>query len=478
MVSDEEKFRKIEAEVLRRIKPSKEEYDLVWSVYRKIKNVVKDALEKHGVQAEISLQGSIQKDTWISGERDLDIFILFPPEWSREELEDKGFKILVEAAKKIGNYSIRYAEHPYVRVIVDGVEADLVPAFEIDSPDKIKSAVDRTPFHTQYVVDNLPPSRRDDVRLLKKFMKTVGVYGAEVKVKGFSGYLVELLVIVYGGFRNVLRQASRWKPPVYVNTLGLKKRDFHKLINILKRKYPDSVMYVPDPVDPERNVAAAVSMRSLATFSIAATCYQRNPSMNFFFPVKPKIEFKELVDLANRSNRCMFFMMFALHRELPPDVIWGEIDRVMDRFVKITSNFDFRPVYSSAWSDEKRICIIGFEFENCLLKEYRFHGGPPFHSSERVLGFIKKHYEEAYAGPWIDKSGYLRVLAKRRYRIIYDLVIDRINEYLVAPDFRNNPPILLSIEGLYNLYMMDKGFREWLVDFVLRKSAWMKDCIA
>ncbi len=478
MISNEERFKEIELEVLKRIKPSKEEYDLVWNVYRRIETIIKRELEKHGITAEISLQGSIKKDTWISGERDLDIFVLFPPEWTREELENKGFKILVEAAKNIGNYSIRYAEHPYVRIIIDNVEADLVPAFKIDSSDKIKSAVDRTPFHTQYVIENLSPDKRDDVRLLKKFMRAIGVYGAEVKVKGFSGYLVELLVITYGGFRNVLKQALNWKPPVYINTLGLQKREFHKLINVLKRKYPNSVIYVPDPVDPERNVAAAVSLRSLATFSIAASCYLRNPSINYFFPTKQNIEFNELVNMVNQSGRCMIFMVFGLHKDLPPDVIWGEIDRVMDRFVKIASKFDFRPIYSSGWSDEKIICIIGFEFEDCNLKEYRFHGGPPFYSSERVLGFIKKHCEGSYAGPWINSSGYLRALVRRRYMTIYDLVIDRINEYLVAPDFRGNPPILLSIEGLYNMYLVDEGFREWLVDFVLRKPAWMKDCIA
>lgn len=477
MISSEETFRGIEEEVLKRIKPRKEEYDIVWYTYRKIESIIKEVLEKYDVKAEVSLQGSIKKDTWISGERDLDIFVLFPKEWSREELEHRGFRILLEVAKSIGRYSINYAEHPYIRVFLNGIKADIVPAFKIDRIDRIKSAVDRTPFHTEYIIKNLPPDKRDDVRLLKKFMRAIGVYGAEVKVKGFSGYLVELLIITYNGFRNVLKHASKWRPPVYINTLGLKKREFHKLINMLKRKYPNSVMYAPDPVDPERNVAAAVSLRSLATFSLAASCYLRNPSVIFFFPTKTRIEFNELANIVNQSNRCIIFMAFGLHRVLPPDVIWGEMDRIMDRFIKIASNFDFRLIYSSRWSDEERFCIIGFEFEDCSLKEYRFHGGPPFHSYERVIGFIRKHYKESYAGPWVDNSGHLHVLIKRKYKTIYDLILDRVNEYLVAPDFRNNPPILLSIEGLYRLYSMNKGFREWLVDFVLRKPAWMENCI-
>ena len=31
-------------------------------------------------------------------------------------------------------------------------------------------------------------------------MQGIGVYGAEIKVGGFSGYLCELLVMKYGGF--------------------------------------------------------------------------------------------------------------------------------------------------------------------------------------------------------------------------------------------------------------------------------------
>ncbi len=473
-----DRYREIEEEVLRRIKPSREEYDLVWSVYRRIEGTVNQVLDEYGVDAEVSLQGSIRKDTWISGERDLDIFVLFPTYWSREELENRGFQIIVEAAKRIGSYSIRYAEHPYVRVSLEGVEADLVPAYRISSPDQIRTAVDRTPFHTMYVIEHLPREKRDDVRLLKKFMKAIGVYGAEVRVKGFSGYLVELLVITYGGFKEVLEAASRWKPPVYINTTNLPRREFHRLMGVLRKKYPDSVVYAPDPVDPMRNVAAAVSMRSLAVFSVASTCYLRNPSLNYFFPRRQLIRFNELVRQASIGGRCMFFLVFSLHRELPPDVIWGEIDRVMDRFVKFASNFGFKPVYYSGWSDERRLCVLGFEFEECVLKEYRFHDGPPYHKIDRVLGFIGKHYDSAYAGPWIDRSGFLRALIARKYRSIYDLIIDRLNEYLVAPDFRGNPPILLSIEGLERLYILDEGFREWLVDFVLRRPAWMGDCIA
>jgi tRNA nucleotidyltransferase (CCA-adding enzyme) len=63
------------------------------------------------------------------------------------------------------------------------------------------SATDRTPF-IHYVKKRLGKTLQDDVRLLKKFMQGIKVYGAEIKTGGFSGYLCELLILHYGSFAN------------------------------------------------------------------------------------------------------------------------------------------------------------------------------------------------------------------------------------------------------------------------------------
>ncbi len=469
------KAREIEKKVLSIIKPTPKEYRIVWNAYNRIKDVVENTLREHDVEAEVTLQGSIVKDTWISGERDLDIFVLFPETWNRRELEEKGYPILLEAAKRIGRYSTRYAEHPYVRVYVDGVEADLVPAIRVSDPSNIKSAVDRTPFHTKYVIENLPPKKRDDVRLLKKFMKTIGVYGAEVRVKGFSGYLVELLVITYNGFHNVLREASRWRPPVYINTLGLPRNEFLKYIRLLKKRYPDSVVYAPDPVDPKRNVAAAVSMRSLAVFSIASKCYLLNPSMDFFIVDKSEYSLDYVKSTA--KGRCIFFLVSSSIKPLPPESIWGELERIADRLSKVLRNFGFKTIYYDIWSNDIDLGVIGIEVEDCFLKNIRYHRGPPFYSGERALNFISKHYSLSYAGPWVSRDGFLETLISRRYTNVYDVIVDRLWEFYVAPDFRDKYPILTSVEGIYSIAKLYEGLWEWVVDFVLRKPVWMRNCI-
>ncbi len=465
----------VEEEVLKTIKPSREEYVLIERVYSRIKNALERVLKENNVEAEVSLQGSIAKDTWLSGEYDLDIFVLFPEEWSREEIDNYGFKLLLQTAKEIGKYTIRYAEHPYVRVYIEGVEADLVPAIKVSDPRKAKTAVDRTPFHTRYVIEHLDQAGRDDVRLLKKFMKTVGVYGAEIRVKGFSGYMVELLVITYGSFHNVLRNAVKWKPPVYINTLNMPYREFREVIGFLRRKYPDSIVYAPDPVDPSRNAGAAVSSRSLALFSIASRCYLENPSKDFFYRTRLDYSFNELISQA--IGRCIFFLILPLLTKLPPETLWGELDRIADRLWKLLKLFDFKPVYYSLWSNEDYLAIIGFELEECILPIYKCREGPPHYVFDRVHSFIEKHYSSSISGPWVGRDGLLKVLTSRKYRFIQDILIDRFKEYLVPPHFRNIKPVIVSIEGLYRVYEQEEAFREWIADFVLRKPVWMKYCI-
>lgn len=466
--------REVEEEVLEKIRPLREERERVWEVYLSIKNALENVLVESGVEAEVTLQGSFAKDTWISGERDLDVFVLFPSSWSIDELKTKGFTLILEAAKRIGRYSVNYAEHPYVVIRVGEVEADVVPAYKLHDPSEARTAVDRTVFHTNYINSVLKPHQRDEVRLLKKFMKAIGVYGAEVRVRGFSGYLCELLVLTYGSFRGVLEEARNWRPQVIVNTLGLTSEELEEKLVILRRKYRNSVMIAPDPVDWRRNAAASVSLKSLSTFSLAAQCYLKSPSLSFFFKERLEASFNELVKAA--EGRCLLFIVFNLSKTLPSEVLWGEIHRIRDRLCKLAENFEFKVIHSDAWSDEGSIAVIGIEAAECRLSKYRFSIGPRYTSIERVENFIRKHLDAA-SGPWISSSGRLLALSERKYGALKDLLESRASEYIVAPDFKVLKPVISEIAELEPIYSSVKGFREWLAEFVLRKHAWMTSCI-
>ncbi|MFQ6056897.1 MAG: nucleotidyltransferase domain-containing protein, partial [Methanosarcinales archaeon] len=171
--------------ILQKIKPSKEEVDKLKEVSNTIIEKINKIAKELKIEAYAILVGSADRGTWISGEHDLDIFITFPEDTSREDLEKIGLYI---AKKAVENYEERYAEHPYIHAYYKDYEIDIVPCFRVSSSAKIKSAVDRTPFHNLYVKENIN-GLEDEVLLLKQFCRGIGVYGSELKTQGFSGYL-------------------------------------------------------------------------------------------------------------------------------------------------------------------------------------------------------------------------------------------------------------------------------------------------
>lgn len=466
----------LEKDVLEKIKPKPEEYSLIKKVYNQVKNIVEDFMIKHGVKVEVSLQGSIAHDTWLSGDRDIDVFVLFPKEIPLEKLRKEYFELLIKASEEIGRYELRYAEHPYIRVFIENTEVDLVPAYKLDSPSEIKTAVDRTPFHTQYVNSRLTNELRDHVRLLKQFMKTINVYGAEMKTRGFSGYVVELLIIIYGGFREVLRASSKWRPPVFIDSIGIKQSEFIKLKKKLIKKYPDSVIYLPDPVDPMRNTTANVSIKSLAQFVIASQCYLRKPSRDFFFKKQPEISISELKNLIRK--RCIILLEIDISKKLPPEVLWGELGRICDRAAKTLRNHDFKVIDYSIWSDEVSKAYMLFELEECIRDYPKLYPGPEFWKPIRTIDYISKHIQRRSYGPWINIEGKLLALGKRKYVDASKLLLERKWEYLVAPHFRNAEIKVCVIDSSkIEKYVGIAGVREWIISFIVKRPAWMETCI-
>ncbi len=238
--------------------PSKKEIEKEISLADNISSFIK---EKFGL--EVRLVGSIAKKTFVKGKNDMDIFVLFDKSVSKDYLRKMGLRVGKEVAKFVnGKARVHYAEHPYTRIEIKGKFIDVVPAYKIGPNERIISAVDRTPLHTDYVISNLHDPR--EVIKLKWFMKQVGVYGAEIKTHGFSGYLCELLVIKYRSFERILEEASVWEPPVVICV-----NDSECNTNELKKKFNWHLIVV-DPVDPNRNVASPVSLDSMAKFALAA----------------------------------------------------------------------------------------------------------------------------------------------------------------------------------------------------------------
>ena len=255
----------IESGCLEKIRPGDEERRLIWDMASALVREIDDSGFAKGM-----VVGSVARDTWISGDRDLDVFMLFDPSVTREDLEKKGMALGRDIATRFGGDIIeKYAEHPYVNTHISGFDVDLVPCYDVENASKIQSAVDRTPFHTRYIrerVDNLT----GDILLMKQFAKSCGVYGSDHMTEGFAGYLCELLVLNYGSFEGVLQNAAVWTPGLIIDIEGHRTKNF------------DEPLVVVDPVDPGRNVASSLSSTKMFEFSVFCRDYLASPSGDYF----------------------------------------------------------------------------------------------------------------------------------------------------------------------------------------------------
>ncbi len=350
----------IEEEVLRKIKPTPEEERKIKEAAQELVERARAVISEMGLKAEPTIVGSVAKGTFLK-DPDLDIFIMFPVETPREELEKKGLEI---GKRLVPDGRENYAEHPYIHGTFKGYEVDVVPCYHITDGSHKMSAVDRTPFHTKYVMENMSEGQRDEARLLKAFMKGVGTYGAEAEIEGFSGYLVELLTIYYGSFIEVLRGARSWKRGTRLH-LG----------NDAGNRFDTPLIFI-DPVDPKRNVASALSPETYALFIYAASEYLKGPGMQFFFPKERKAKERDEIMAEVERRGTHIFGVSIPRPDLVPDVLFPQIKKGRRTLSQRLNDMGFNVIDSKYRAYGSEILYI-FELEIGRLPAVKRHFGPP-----------------------------------------------------------------------------------------------------
>ena len=102
------------------------------------------------------------------------------------------------------------------------------------------------------------------VRLLKRMLKSINVYGAEIARNGFSGYAIEVLILKYGSLPSLLQVISDIKKEGNVFSINSVDEDVIKTFA--------SPLVIIDPIDSRRNLGTAISTESVGKF---VTCCQK-----------------------------------------------------------------------------------------------------------------------------------------------------------------------------------------------------------
>lgn len=469
------KLEKVLADVTRRITPSQKERKEVLSLADKLVGKVRKAAQKAKVEATVRVEGSIAKDTWLRREPDIDIFLQLPRSVPREALGTVCLKIAREATR--GSRQVeRFAEHPYLEAFVNSTRINIVPCYRA-KPGEWMSATDRTPYHSNYVRPRLNAVLRREIRLLKRFMKGIGVYGAEIKVGGFSGYLCELLTMQYGTFSSVLNAAAAWKKPWITDYQGYYEDRKDEIPKIFEEP-----LVVVDPVDNGRNVASAVRKERLIEFVAASRQFMLHPSVEFFLPKAPKIlSEKRLAQSIEERGTALVFVKIP-KVDTVPDILWGQLYKTERSLRRMLVQNGFCIISDAVWSNETDLSVLLFEAEHRYLSATRKHLGPPVEKRLECERFLRKHIgaSSTIYGPRLEDERWV-VGIRREYTDIVECLKAELKQGgrhvgvadLISKAVASKPDVLAN-EQIASTYRTNSSFAEFLTRYIQGKPEWFE----
>lgn len=429
--------------VLNDFKPSKEEVKEAEFAINEVMGRLKGKSPKY---IEIILAGSVARGTQIKGNSDIDVFLLFPRKMKEELIEKKGLEIAKSIVNKKKNESfvIKYAEHPYTRVFFNDLRlnVDIVPAYKITDAREIGTAVDRTQLHNEFVNSNLTGRQRDEVRILKVFLKMHHIYGAEARVEGFSGYLCELLIYHYGSFIKLITAIANSKMPIIITNTK-----YPEPSQELIKKFSKNLI-VLDPTDKSRNVAANVSDESLLRFVLISRKLLKNPTKEFFYS-KSYSELdidKKLTELRKRLGTNIYLLHFGIP-DIAQDITWQQLKKTKARIENALKENGFDPVISLQ-NIRETDGIIGFLINDTRIDSRRIIG-PGIEMHEAAEKFLKAHQDSIS----LIENGRIYVIEKSKYSSPEELIPSIINSRAVKlPSYLNPRKFNLYINKVPKKY--------------------------
>lgn len=356
-----------------------------------IEKMIIEEIKKNLVPEVIEIRsgGSLAKGTNLKNDTDIDIFLLIDKKVNESRFEgiamDIGFKSLAKY-----NPRTRFSEHPYVEGFVKGhkkgdiVKINVVPCYAVEKGEW-KSAADRSQYHTDYMINNLSIDQKEQVRILKRFLKTLGIYGAELFTSGFSGYVSEVLVLKYNTFKDVLINFSnidKKESVISIHENDIKEdNQFHTPVVII------------DPIDNNRNLGAAISSESLSTFIMGSRAFLKKPSLEFFNSLnknKYRKSYEKKVISSNTISNLLIIQFSFSKRS--PDVISGQLKKFAKSIEKQATNLNFNIIKSKCYlKEEDNLAIIMFLVGAKKLSPYVINVGPDVFMRSEVNNFLLKN---------------------------------------------------------------------------------------
>ena len=276
-----------------------------------------------------------------------------------------------------------------VELEFNGVGVNVVPCYDIKKGEW-KSAADRSTFHTEFMSEKLTGLMKDDIRVLKCFLKINGMYGAEIAKQGFSGYISEVLILEFGSFENLIKSISKIKE--------------NQIIGKTSKSFDTSIIVI-DPIDSNRNLAAAISNENIGKFILICRALKQKPSLEFFKTKKLKI--------SNKFWNNLLVVKFEF-KTRSPDIIWGQIKRATSTLATQLELGGFTVLRSKSHTDQQKEAYLIFFLESTKIAEIYQKKGPEFFREDSTHDFISKNLKDAEL-VWVGNNRKIISLEKRKH---------------------------------------------------------------
>ncbi len=383
-------FNNILASVREQVVPTSSERKKLDEAIKELQILSRQATSNLPFKTHMLHLGSTSRDTWLRGDVDIDIFIQFPRSTSKQDLEKYGLEI---GHKILPNGHEEYADHPYVKGTFNGFKIDIVPCYAATSAIDLISAVDRTPLHGAYLSDQLTEELSTEIRLLKQFFKGCGVYGSDLKTQGASGYLSELLIILFGSFTNTIEEISKWIVPIRLDPNGTSEHFFESPLTFI------------DPIDPSRNVAAVLSSTNLSLIQHYSRELLSRPRIELFYPhsMEPITNEELQAHIANRGTSPIAIIFHT--PDIVEDELHPQLQKSLSGIADLLTRHGFNIVRCDAFSESNSIFF--FELSSIEIPSIEHHDGPPLSSQPHASAFLDKYTKTDVYGPFIDNDHYV-----------------------------------------------------------------------
>jgi len=419
------KINKILEEVKKKIRP-----DI--KVVRDADNIVEKintSLKKNKISAECVKGGSIAKETFLKNDYDIDLFIRYNPEYKNKDISSITEKILKNICEKLQTPIFRiHGSRDYFQFSLKKgkkiLAFEIIPVILVHAQNykDAENITDLSPEHVTWVkkYTSKNPKLLDEIRLAKQFCKANKIYGAESYINGFSGHILDILIIHYESFTNLINTFSKYtvddlNKPIIIDTEK-------NLVNPLKELNKSKItpLIIIDPIQKERNSAAALNKERLLMFINAAKKFLEKPDKKFFeikeFDIEEEIlnSLKEIQKNYNMNTKDVNIVKIDIDTlEGSKDVVGTKVLKTYETILEQLQLNDFK-ILKSDWKfkyDEKRAeayILLDRKITRELMQE-----GPPTKTTLDYKKFVDKHVSAGHE--ILFKDGRVYAMVPRKF---------------------------------------------------------------